>query len=54
MNAELEPVPVASFALLDLVDFKWLMSGLGWWVDTRRMQSDPKYAAECLRRGLAK
>jgi len=30
--------------LLDEVDFKWLMAGQGWWVDTWRLHTDPTYA----------
>jgi hypothetical protein len=30
------------------VDFKWLMAGHGWWVDTTRLHKDPAYAAACL------
>lgn len=38
--------------LLKLVDFKWLMSGIGWWVNLSRLQSDRDYVDECLRRAL--
>ncbi|AGX88590.1 hypothetical protein [Candidatus Symbiobacter mobilis] len=31
-------------ALLREVDFKWLMAGHGWWVDTNRLHSDTAYA----------
>ncbi|NDZ12723.1 hypothetical protein C7T35_10205 [Variovorax sp. WS11] len=37
---------------LDLVDFKWLMAGVGWWVDLSRLQSDRIYIEECLQRAL--
>ena len=37
--------------LLAEVDFKWLMAGLGWWIDTARFHRDPAYAAGLL--GLA-
>lgn len=36
-------------ALLAEVDFKWLMAGQGWWVDTARFHGDPDYAAQFLR-----
>ena len=36
-----------------LVDFKWLMAGLGWWVDVPRLRRDALYADQCARRGLA-
>lgn len=39
-------------AFLKLVDFKWLMAGVGWWVDLSRLQSDRAYADECLQRAL--
>lgn len=38
-------------SLLAAVDFKWLMSGHGWWVDSARFHADPFYAATLL--GLA-
>jgi hypothetical protein len=37
---------------LKLVDFKWLMAGMGWWVDLTRLQSDRTYIDECLQRAL--
>lgn len=37
---------------LNLVDFKWLMAGVGWWVDLSRLQSDRLYIDECLQRAL--
>lgn len=36
-------------SLLTEVDFKWLMAGQGWWIDTARFHSDPAYAARFLR-----
>jgi hypothetical protein len=38
---------------LRLVDFKWLMAGLGWWVSLTRLQSDTRYVDECLQRALS-
>lgn len=38
---------------LDLVDFKWLMAGVGWWVDLSRLPRDLAYAGECAQRGLS-
>ena len=35
--------------LLEEVDFKWLMAGQGWWIDTTRLHSDRSYAARFLR-----
>ena len=40
-----------SVSLLTEVDFKWLMAGHGWWMDTARFHRDPTYAAGLL--GLA-
>jgi hypothetical protein len=37
---------------LNLVDFKRLMAGMGWWVDLSRMQSDIGYTNDCLQRTL--
>ena len=37
---------------LNLVDFKWLMAGAGWWVNLSRLQRDRAYADECLQRAL--
>ena len=39
-------------AFLNLVDFKWLMAGVGWWVNLSRLQSDSDYIDECLQRAL--
>lgn len=30
--------------LLEEVNFKWLMAGLGWWVDMSRFRVDQSYA----------
>lgn len=38
--------------LLD-VDFKWLMAGIGWWIDTTRIHQDPSYASKCLNSAMA-
>jgi hypothetical protein len=38
--------------LLDLVSFKWLMAGRGWWVDVARLRADAAYAGACVQRGL--
>lgn len=44
------PAPDASsgVSLLAAVDFKWLMTGHGWWVDPARFHADPSYAATML------
>lgn len=35
-------------ALLEEVDFKWLMAGQGWWIDTCRLHTDATYASHLL------
>ena len=40
-------------SLLTEIDFKWLMAGQGWWIDTTRFHRDPSYAARFLRLALA-
>ena len=40
-------------SLLAEVDFKWLMAGQGWWIDTNRFHGDPVYAASLLRLAMA-
>ena len=42
----------ADTALLNLVSFKWLMAGRGWWVNMTRLQREPGYLRECALRGL--
>lgn len=34
--------------MLEEVNFKWLMAGMGWWVDMSRFRSDPVYASHYL------
>ena len=43
----------ADNGLLTMVDFKWLMAGLGWRVDLTRMRRDAAYLGACAQRGLA-
>ena len=48
------PTPAPSFVdervlLLEEVDFKWLMAGQGWWINSTRLHSDPHYAADLLK-----
>lgn len=52
MNATHTKDPEGSVAFLNLVDFKWLMAGVGWWVDLSRLQYDRAYIDECLQRAL--
>lgn len=40
--------PDERLVMLEEVDFKWLMAGQGWWVDTERLHKDPTYAAHLL------
>lgn len=52
MNAH--PVtPDSDDHLLALVDFKWLMVGLGWRIDLTRLRCDAAYLGECARLGLS-
>jgi hypothetical protein len=39
-------------SLLAMVDFKWLMAGLGWRVDLTRLRRDAAYLGQCARLGL--
>jgi hypothetical protein len=34
------------------VDFKWLMAGQGYWVDTTRLRTDSDYAHTCVEQAL--
>lgn len=34
------------------VDFKWLMAGQGYWVDTSRLRTDSNYAHLCVEQAL--
>ena len=45
--------PDARVSLLAEVDFKWLMAGQGWWIDTTRLHADPSYAAGLIRFALS-
>ena len=36
----------------NMVAFKWLMAGIGWWVDLPRLRRDKAYMDECLERAL--
>jgi hypothetical protein len=47
----LQPTPAEPMAderavLLEEVDFKWLMAGQGWWIDTTRLHTDADYARQ--------
>lgn len=41
-----EPMADERAVLLEEVDFKWLMAGQGWWIDTTRLHTDPSYARQ--------
>jgi hypothetical protein len=43
----------ACVALLAEVDFKWLMTGQGRWIDLARFHDEPAYASELLEVALA-
>ncbi len=47
-NIQAMPMPDERLVLLQEVDFKWLMAGHGWWIDTARLHSDPCYATHLL------
>ena len=49
----LDAYAAADDGLLTMVDFKWLMAGLGWRIDLTRMRRDAAYLGECVQRGLA-
>ncbi len=53
MNTMPEQISQDDETFLKLVDFKWLMAGLGWWVDLSRLQRDTAYAGECVQNALA-
>ena len=38
--------------LIDMVSFKWLMAGQGWWINLSRLQHDTAYARSCAQTGL--
>ncbi|MDM0065231.1 hypothetical protein [Variovorax sp. J31P207] len=48
MNTAHIGVPERSDRFINLVDFKWLMAGMGWWVNLSRLQTDRDYIDECL------
>ena len=52
MNTARIEDPEGSHRFINLVDFKWLMAGMGWWVDLSRLQSDKAYLDECMQRAL--
>lgn len=47
MNASLQSGP-AGVALVDIIDFKWLMAHEGHAVHVERLQQDADYARQCL------
>lgn len=47
-NNQAMPMPDDRLVMLEEVDFKWLMAGQGWWIDTDRLHSDPSYATHLL------
>jgi hypothetical protein len=38
--------------MLTEVDFKWLMTGEGCWIDTTKLHTDPQYAHACIQSAL--
>jgi hypothetical protein len=53
MNATQTKVRDRDDIFIKLVDFKWLMSGVGWWVNLSRLQRDTAYMDECLQRAMS-
>jgi hypothetical protein len=53
MYATHAQTPIQGDTFIDLVDFKWLMAGMGWWIDLSRLQRDMTYAGGCVQLGLA-
>lgn len=51
--AECASGPDARVSLLAEIDFKWLMAGQGWWIDTARLHGDPSYAGGLIRLALS-
>ncbi|MBK9440589.1 MAG: hypothetical protein IPN53_04425 [Comamonadaceae bacterium] len=51
MHAQEVPSIDSRDLLLAQVNFKWLMSGLGWWVDMSRFRTDTSYADHLLMLG---
>lgn len=52
MNAQAPAAP-AALDLVDIIDFKWLMSSIGLRVHVERLQTDRDYAAQVLAQGAA-
>lgn len=50
MTTALDP---ASQALVEIIEFKWLLAGEGVHVHVERLQSDPEYARQSLDRAAA-
>jgi hypothetical protein len=57
MSSQSERTPSAAISaplsdgrvlLLEEVNFKWLLAGLGWWIDMSRFHSDLNYATHFL------
>ncbi len=48
MNSVIRHTAPSSPALVDIIDFKWLMAGDGHRVHVERLQTDRQYAGECL------
>jgi hypothetical protein len=51
-TSEGDELDADSLLLMD-VDFKWLMAGIGWWIDTTRIHQDPSYASKCLNSAMS-
>jgi len=53
MNPTLEQASRDCRSFVDLVDFMWLMAGVGWRVNLTRLQRDKSYADQCLQRAMS-
>lgn len=42
------PSEIRELSLIEIIDFKWLMGGLGHGVHVERLQKDRDYARQCL------
>lgn len=52
LHTQGDPGPQQGNSVLLEVDFKWLMAGIGYWIDVGRLWIDPVYANNCLQCAL--
>lgn len=53
MNVSTAPQHAPHTSLVDIIDFKWLMAGIGHKVHVERLQADRDYASACLHCGAS-